>query len=95
MPNLGFTICHLAFSLGFRGLKGQIYFKPPGRCSSECWSKLSCLRGHLGETHGLVLVVRISYPVCPGNEICAAPIWICRHILVVLLDLFYHCRDVL
>ena len=29
-PNLGFTICHLAsFSLGFHGLKGHLYFKPP------------------------------------------------------------------
>ena len=30
MPNFGFTIRHLAsFSLGFRGLKGHLYFKPP------------------------------------------------------------------
>ena len=41
MPNLGFPIRHLAyFSLGFRGLKGHLYFKPPGQCSSEYWSKL-------------------------------------------------------
>ena len=30
MPNLGFTIYHLAFFLGFRGLKGHLYFKPSG-----------------------------------------------------------------
>ena len=41
MPNLGFTICHLApFSLGFRGLKGHLILTPPGQCSSECWSNL-------------------------------------------------------
>ena len=29
MPNLGFTIRHLAsFSLGFRGLKGHLYLNP-------------------------------------------------------------------
>ena len=49
MPNIGFTICHLAsFSLGFRGLKGHLYFKPPGQCSSECWSKLGDVRRPLG-----------------------------------------------
>ena len=40
-PNLGFTICHLSlFPLGFRKPEGHLYFKPPGQCSSECWSKL-------------------------------------------------------
>ena len=33
--------------------------------------------------------------MCPENEICAAPIGICQHIRVVLLDLFYHCRGCL
>ena len=47
-PNLGFTIRHLAFSLGFRGLKGHLYFKPPGQCSSECGSKLGDVRRPLG-----------------------------------------------
>ena len=29
MPNIGFTIRHLAsFSLGFRGLKGHLYLNP-------------------------------------------------------------------
>mgnify|MGYP005829994037 CR=1 FL=1 len=28
------------FSLGFRKLKGHLYFKPSGQCSAECWSKL-------------------------------------------------------
>ena len=43
MPNLGFTICHLAyFSLGFLKPEGHLYLPPPppGQCSSECWSKL-------------------------------------------------------
>ena len=38
---------------------------------------------------------RLAHPVCPENEICAAPIGICRHIWVALLVLFYHCRNVL
>ena len=39
MPNIGFTIRHLAsFSLGLGQPKGHLYFKPPGQCSSECWS---------------------------------------------------------
>ena len=48
----------------------------------------------LGETRGLVLVVRIAYRVYPENEICAAPIGMSAH-RVVLLDLFYHCRGCL
>ena len=42
-PNLGFTICtnNLAFSLGFRGLKGHLILNPPpGQCSSKRWSNL-------------------------------------------------------
>ena len=44
MPNIGFTICHLAsFSLGFPEPEGHLILTPPGQCSSECWSKLeSC-----------------------------------------------------
>ena len=57
MPNLGFTICHLAFSLGFRGLMGHLILDPPGQCSIECWSEPRSLRGDLGETRGLVLLV--------------------------------------
>ena len=50
MPNLGFTICHLAsFSLGFPEPEGHLYFKPPGQCSSECWSKLSDVRSYQGQ----------------------------------------------
>ena len=33
--------------------------------------------------------------MCHENEICAAPIGICRHIQATLLDLFYHCRECL
>ena len=42
MPNIGFTILHLAsFSLGSRAPEGHHYFTPPpGQCSSECWSEL-------------------------------------------------------
>ena len=49
-PNIGFTICHLAsFSLGLGQPKGHCYFKPPGQCSSECWSNLSAAGGHQGQ----------------------------------------------
>ena len=50
MPNLGFTICHLAsFSLGFPEPEGHLYFKPPGECSCECCSYLSAAGGHQGQ----------------------------------------------
>ena len=50
MPNIGFTIRHLAsFSLGFRGHKGHLYFNPPGQCFSKCWSKLSDVRSYQGQ----------------------------------------------
>ena len=48
-PNLGFTICHLAFSLGSRASQGSSLFKPPGQCSSQCWSKLSDVRSYQGQ----------------------------------------------
>ena len=49
MPNIGFTIRHLAsFSLGFRELKGHLYFNPRGQCFSKCWSKLGDVRHPLG-----------------------------------------------
>ena len=41
MPNIGFTICHLAFSFPWvLQTQGSSYFNPPspGQCSSECWS---------------------------------------------------------
>ena len=58
MPNIGFTIHHLAsFSLGLGQPKGHLYFNPPGQCFSKCWSEMGSLRGHLGETRGLVLLV--------------------------------------
>ena len=39
-------------------------------------SELSRLRGPLGETRGLVLLVASLIRCCPENEICAAPIGI-------------------
>ena len=87
MPNIGFTICHLAsFSLGFRGLKGHLYFNPPGQLSVG--PTQSTVQGHPLATWVTSAPVRLAYPVCPENEICAAPIEICRHIWVVLLVLF-------
>ena len=49
-PNLGFTIRHLAFSfpLGFRSPR-VIFIKPPGQCSSGCWSNLSATGDHQGK----------------------------------------------
>ena len=55
----------------------------------------STVRGRPLATWVMLAPVRLAYPVCPGNEICAAPIRICRHIRAVLLDLFYHCRGCL
>ena len=53
MPSLGFTIFHLApFSLGFPEPEGHLIETPPGQCSSECWSELGSLRGHLGKLEG-------------------------------------------
>ena len=72
------------FPLGFREPEGHLILTPPGQCSFECWSELSRLRGPLMETLGW-LTRRLAHPVCPENEICAAPIGICRHIWVVLL----------
>ena len=43
------TFATSAFSLGFCKLKGHLYFKPPGQCSSECWSNLSAAWGHQGQ----------------------------------------------
>ena len=58
MPNLGFSISHLAsFSLGFPEPEGHLILTPPGQCLFECWSELSRLRGPLLETQGLVLLV--------------------------------------
>ena len=40
-PNIGFTICHLAFSFPWvLQTQGSSYFTPPppGQCSFECWS---------------------------------------------------------
>ena len=50
MPNLGFTICHLAFSFPWVGrLKGHLILTPPGQCSSECWSELSDVLSYQGQ----------------------------------------------
>ena len=96
--NLGFTIClptTIYLSLGFCRLKGHLYFKPPGQCSSECWSKKEPLAAPPRGNLRVGFTRRMSHPVCLENEICAAPIGICRHSRVVLLVLFYHCRNVL
>ena len=51
MPNLGFTIYHLAFFLGFRGLKGHLYFKPPWASAplsvGPKWEDCGATSGHL------------------------------------------------
>ena len=49
-PNIGFTIRNLAFSFPwFLQTQGSSLFKPPGQCSSECWSNLSATGGHQGQ----------------------------------------------
>ena len=51
MPNIAFTIRHLAFSfpLGVTLSRVIIILTPPGQCSSECWSKLSDVRSYQGQ----------------------------------------------
>ena len=84
MPNIGFSIRHLAFSLGFCGLKGHLYFNPPRASPSLSVGPTERCPGLPGATLGWP-TRRLAHPVCPENEICAAPIGICRHIWVVLL----------
>src|SRR3954468_21764217 len=48
---------HLSLSLGSDQPEGHLYLAPPGQCLSKCWSEPSNLRGHHGETRGLVLLV--------------------------------------
>ena len=79
MPNLGFTICHLAFSLGFHGLKGHLILNPRASASLSVGPTQSTVRGRPSATWVTLAPVRLAYPVCPENEICAAPIGICRH----------------
>ena len=96
MPNIGFTIRHLAFSFPWVGLpKGHLYLNPRASACLSVGPTQSTVRGHPLATWVTLAPVRLAYPVCPENEICAAPIGICRHIRAVLLDLFYHCRGCL
>src|SRR3954462_12835706 len=74
-PNIGFTICLPPIPFPWVGQpEGHLYLAPPGQCLSKCWSEPSCLRGHRGETRGLVLLVASLIRCCPETEICAAPI---------------------
>ena len=88
MPNLDFTIRHLAsFSLGFREPEDHLILNPPRASASlSVGPPVSC-RWPPGATLGWPIGT-LDNPVCPENEICAAPIGICRHIRAVLLDLF-------
>ena len=45
------------FPLGVINPRVIFILAPPGQCLSKCWSEPSSLRGHLGETRGLVLLV--------------------------------------
>ena len=63
------------FSLGSHALEGHLYFTPPGQCLSKCWSKPSDVRRPPGQP-GSMPTRRLAHPVCPENEICAAPIGI-------------------
>ena len=52
MPNIGFTIRHLAsFSLGFRGLKGHLYLNPRASAPLSVGPTERC-PGLLGATLG-------------------------------------------
>ena len=56
--------------------EGHLYFSPPGQGLAKCWAEPSRLRGPLGETGGMVLLVGCLIWCCPENEICAALIGI-------------------
>ena len=84
-PNLGFTICHLSlFPLGSLDSRVIFILNPPRPVLlSVLVQPVSC-RWPPGATLGWP-TRRLAHPVCPENEICAAPIGICRHIRVALL----------
>ena len=58
---------HLSLSLGSANPRVIFILAPPGQCLSKCWSELSCLRGHLGETQSLVLLVASLIRCCPDQ----------------------------
>ena len=97
MPDIGFTICHLAFSfpLGVALLRVIFIIAPPGQCLSKCWSKLEhCAGPSLGNL-GYVgsCTLRLS-----GVALRTRYVQLLSGLLVhraVLLVLFYHCRNVL
>ena len=64
MPNIGFTIFHLAFSFPWVGQpEGHLYFNPPGQCFSKYWSDLSDVRrplGNQGQCQPDVLLIRCA-----------------------------------
>ena len=79
-PNIGFTICHLAFCFPWVGLpKGHLYLNPRASAPLSVGPTQSTVQGHPLATWVTSAPIRLAYPVCPENEICAAPIRICRH----------------
>jgi len=79
-PNIGFTICHLAFffPLG-RPAQGSSLLNPRASAPLSVGPTQSIVQGHPLATWVTSAPVCLAYPVCPENEICAAPIRICRH----------------
>ena len=90
MPNIGFTIRHLAFTfpLGVARPRVIIILNPRASACISVGPTQSTVRGCPLATWVTLAPVRLAYPVFPENEICAAPIGICWHIRAVLLDLF-------
>ena len=79
MPNIGFTIRHLAsFSLGFRGPKGYLYLHPGPVLLRVLVQTERCTTPP--RQPGSMPTQRLAHPMCPENEIRATPIGICRHI---------------
>ena len=79
MPNIGFTICHLTFFFPLsRPAQGSSYFNPRASAPLSDGPTQSTVQGHPLATWVTSAPVRLAYPVCPENEICAAPIGICR-----------------
>ena len=81
MPNIGFTIRHLAsFPLGFADSRVILILNPRASASLSVGPTQSTVQDRPLATWVTLAPVRLAYPVCPENEICAAPIGICRRI---------------
>ena len=85
----------ITFPLGFREPEDHLYFSPPRPVLLRVLARTGQTAGPQRGNSRAGFTRRLTYPLCPENEICAAPIGICRHSRAALLVLFYHCQNVL